>query len=82
MNNLMELALKARNNDSEAMSDILEQFEPFIQKSLKQTSMQEREDLQQDLRLACFESIHHFHIERVPGFFEFCEKQTGLSQKL
>ncbi|RSL30329.1 hypothetical protein D7Z54_26590 [Salibacterium salarium] len=70
----MDLVLKARDNDKDAMYHILEHFEPFIQKSLKQTSMQEKEDLRQELRLVCLESIYQFRIDRVPGFFTFCEQ--------
>ncbi|MFZ4454124.1 helix-turn-helix domain-containing protein [Salibacterium aidingense] len=74
----MELITLAKQHNEEAVFQIVEQFEPFIQQSLKQTNPQDREDLRQELRLSCIESIHAFQMESVPGFFEFCEKiQTG-----
>lgn len=74
MDNVFELTLEARRHNSEALTLIVEHFEPFIQKSLKQTSYKEREDLRQVLRLKCMESIFTFQVENVPGFWDFKNK--------
>ncbi|SDI60514.1 helix-turn-helix domain-containing protein [Alteribacillus bidgolensis] len=76
MDNVFELTLEARRYNSEALAHVVEHFEPFIQKSLQQTSYKEREDLRQVLRLKCIESIFTFQVENVPGFWDFKNELT------
>ncbi|MFB4163552.1 helix-turn-helix domain-containing protein [Alteribacillus sp. JSM 102045] len=73
MVNVYTLTLEAREHNRDALAQVVEHFEPFIQKSLQQTSYKEREDLRQVLRLKCMESIFTFEVENVPGFWEFKE---------
>ncbi|MGY4688310.1 helix-turn-helix domain-containing protein [Salibacterium sp. K-3] len=65
---------EARQQNEEAVQYIVERFEPFIQQCLAQTRPQEREDLRQELRLSCIESIYSFQDKNIPGFFEFCRR--------
>ncbi|WP_158737042.1 helix-turn-helix domain-containing protein [Alteribacillus sp. YIM 98480] len=76
MDNVFQLTLEARQHNSEALAQVVEHFEPFIQKSLQQTSYKEREDLRQVLRLKCMESIFTFQVENVPGFWDFKNELT------
>ncbi|SFQ03942.1 helix-turn-helix domain-containing protein [Salibacterium halotolerans] len=68
----LTLIQEARNHDEKAIQHIIDQFEPFMEQCLTQTQPQEREDLRQDLRLSCIESIHSFESMNPPGFFTFC----------
>ncbi|MFB5664196.1 helix-turn-helix domain-containing protein [Alteribacillus sp. HJP-4] len=74
MTELYRLAYLAKEKDEEAMARLLLEFEPFIQKSLRQTTIQEKEDLRQHLRLKCIESVYRFSYSPAPGFWEFIKK--------
>lgn len=62
---------KNQRMSEEALYEELQKFEPFIQQALRQTSYQEREDLQQELRLKCIEKILTYEPPEVPGFWEY-----------
>ncbi|MFD2707128.1 helix-turn-helix domain-containing protein [Salibacterium lacus] len=69
----LPLIQEARTHDEKAIQRIVDQFEPFMEQCLAQTHAHEREDLRQDLRLSCIESIHSFGSMNAPGFFTFCK---------
>ncbi|MGM2818234.1 MULTISPECIES: hypothetical protein [Bacillus] len=52
---------------------ILSLFLPKIKKSLKNTPFQEREDLEQEIKLKIYEKIDVFDNFSAPGFFDFIE---------
>lgn len=52
---------------------ILNLFLPKIKKSLKNTPFQEREDLEQEIKLKIYEKIDVFDNFSAPGFFDFIE---------
>jgi hypothetical protein len=57
--------------DYEEIGLIIELFTPKIKKSILQTSMVEREDLEQMIKMGLFEKIKNYDQGHIPGFFEF-----------
>lgn len=52
----------------------LKQLHPKIKKSLYHTKPQNREDLEQELKMKITECIHNDVFEQTPGFWEFIER--------
>ena len=77
MGYLMKLLKKAKNNDKKAMEEIIIKFTPKIRKSLYQTSLQERNDLRQEVNLKIIEAVHKYDIESIPGFWDFIGITNG-----
>lgn len=59
---LYELIIQAKHDDKAAILEIIGRFEPKIKKSLHQTSLQNREDLKQELILKLIEVIQSFDL--------------------
>ncbi|PKJ52464.1 helix-turn-helix domain-containing protein [Bacillus sp. SN10] len=57
--------------------EILKLFLPKIKKSLRNTPFQEREDLEQEIKLKIYEKIYVFDGFSAPGFFDFIEGING-----
>lgn len=53
---------------------ILKKLEPKIKKSLKQTTIQDRENLEQELVMKVLKVTYSFDTNKVPGFWEFLNK--------
>lgn len=73
MDCLMNLLIQARKNDKNAMESIILKFNPKLQKSLYQTTLQDRNDLKQEIHLKIIEAVYKYDIETVPGFWEFIQ---------
>lgn len=52
----------------------IKQLYPKIKKSLYSTSPQNREDLEQELKMKITECFHNNVFEYTPGFWEFSER--------
>ncbi|WP_422631476.1 sigma-O factor regulator RsoA [Priestia aryabhattai] len=61
----------------EDIDQLLETFSPMIKKKLKSTSYQEREDLEQELRIKIFEKARLLTYQETPGFWEFILKNLS-----
>jgi hypothetical protein len=70
--NLYYYVTNAKKNN-EYISVIIKLFEPKIKKSVMQTTIQEREDLTQNIKLKLVEKIRTYEPEEVPDFYQFCE---------
>jgi len=57
----------------EEIIQILQQFERSIQKNLKQTSYQERDDLAQEIRLKIIEKLISIDFNETLSFWSFIE---------
>lgn len=57
------------------IEEILKRFNPQIKKVLKNTSYQEREDLEQEIKVKILEKLNSLNIESTPGFWEFINKK-------
>ncbi|WP_377887363.1 helix-turn-helix domain-containing protein [Alkalihalobacillus sp. R86527] len=68
---LYNLLQRAKKQDEEAISLILQTFEKKIEAELRQTSYEERDDLRQDLFVKVYEAIGKYKIDEVPDFEEF-----------
>lgn len=59
---LNDLIVQAKQNNQQAMLEILYRFEPKIKKSLHQTGFQNRDDLKQELIVQFIEVVHKWDI--------------------
>lgn len=73
MDCLMTLLIQAREHDKNAMESIIVKFNPKLQKSLYQTTQQDRNDLQQEIHLKIIEAVYKYDLETVPGLWEFIQ---------
>lgn len=60
--------------DQEFQLDVIEMLTPKIKLVLKQTDLQNRDDLEQDIALMIIKAITEKEFKRFPGFFELLEK--------
>lgn len=58
------------------IEEILKRFNPQIKKVLKNTSYQEREDLEQEIKVKILEKVNSLNIESPPGFWEFIKENN------
>ncbi|MCY9110957.1 sigma-O factor regulator RsoA [Bacillus atrophaeus] len=56
---------------AEEIERLIAGFSPMIKKKLRNTSFQEREDLEQELKIKIFEKADMLLCQEVPGFWEF-----------
>lgn len=71
MGNLVTLIREAKNNDTRALEDIIIMFAPKVNKSLFQTSRQERDDLKQEVCMKIIEAVYVYNLEATPGFWDY-----------
>ncbi|WP_347548347.1 helix-turn-helix domain-containing protein [Pseudalkalibacillus hwajinpoensis] len=71
---LYTLLQQAKQNDEEAFSRIISQFEKKLEAELRQTSYQYRDDLRQELYIKILEAVENYHLEDVPDFEQFMKK--------
>lgn len=76
MSTLYELVKESRE-DSYALQEIIDRFEPKIKKSLNLTKYQEKEDLSQELKSKLVSCIQKYDIDSTPGFWELKERIEG-----
>ncbi|AEP88206.1 MULTISPECIES: sigma-O factor regulator RsoA [Bacillus] len=62
---------KNQKDDKFDIEHLIECFSPMIRKKLCNTSYQEREDLEQELKIKMFEKADMLLCQDVPGFWEF-----------
>lgn len=74
---LYQLAIESRHNN-EAIEKVLKAFTPKIKKTLQQTSLQNREDLEQELHLKLIHVIKLYELEDLVGFWGFYEKEKNM----
>lgn len=58
-------------HDEKEIEKLLENFTPMIKSKLNNTSYQEREDLEQELKMKICEKAEMLLCQKVPGFWEF-----------
>ncbi|WP_042147997.1 helix-turn-helix domain-containing protein [Paucisalibacillus sp. EB02] len=64
--------MKGKNKDIE---NIINDFEFKIKKSLNNTSYQEREDLEQEIKTKIIEKIHSVELGEAPSFWWLINKK-------
>ncbi|WP_035099209.1 helix-turn-helix domain-containing protein [Anoxybacteroides tepidamans] len=62
--------VKQSKKDSKALEQIINMFEPKLQKTLSMTKLGEREELEQELKYRLIMYIQKYDIESIPGFWE------------
>ncbi|MET1180505.1 helix-turn-helix domain-containing protein [Peribacillus simplex] len=70
---LYQLAIDSKKNN-EAIETVLKFYTPKINKTLLQTSLQNRNDLEQELRLKLVKMIKMYDLDEIVGFWGFYEK--------
>lgn len=70
---LYQLAIESKN-DNEAIEKVLKMFRPKIKKTLLQTNLQNRDDLEQELQLKLVNLIKMYNLDEVVGFWGFYER--------
>lgn len=71
--NLYYLTKQAKT-DNHSLLKIIDLFSPKIKKSLKQTNYQNREDLEQEIKLKMIANIKEYEVDEIPGFFQMLEQ--------
>jgi len=65
--------VKQSQTDNHSLLKVIDLFSPKIHRSLQQTSLQNREDLAQDLKIKLLVWIKNYDVETTPGFYEMIE---------
>ncbi|MGR0121657.1 hypothetical protein [Bacillus halotolerans] len=65
--------MEKRKNELD-YTDLITVFSPKIKKSLKNTDVQEQEDLEQEIKIKIYEKMMLLQQIQAPGFFEFLKK--------
>ncbi|KFN03478.1 hypothetical protein D0U04_14625 [Bacillus clarus] len=60
--------------DSKPIEEIIDEFSSLIKRKLRNTSFQEREDLEQELKIKIWDKVNILMEQEVPGFWEFVEQ--------
>ncbi|MCA0170549.1 helix-turn-helix domain-containing protein [Bacillus sp. RAR_GA_16] len=68
---------RAKQKDEEGLKEVIQQFEKKIEAELRQTSLQNRDDLRQELVIKVMEAVEKYKMEDVPNFEQFIEAQKG-----
>ncbi|WP_342554426.1 helix-turn-helix domain-containing protein [Paenibacillus sp. FSL R7-0652] len=69
-----EAVRKAQNGDQESMQQIIDAFEPIIQRLRYQVRPQERDDLSQSIVEGLMIKIKNYNLDNVPTYAEFCRQ--------
>lgn len=69
--------VKQSQTDNHSLLKVIDLFSPKINRSLQQTSQQNREDLAQDLKIKLLIWIRNYDVETTPGFYEMIELITN-----
>ena len=68
---LYGLIKRAQTGDINAIELIVKKMSPKIRKSLYVVDPENREDLEQEIKLKLIEAIYKYEMKSVPGFWEF-----------
>ncbi|MCL6587904.1 helix-turn-helix domain-containing protein [Anoxybacillus sp. FSL W8-0382] len=66
--------VKESKEDNQALEQIINMFEPKLQKTLSLTKLGEREDLAQELKYRLIMYIKRYDVDSIPGFWELKEQ--------
>ncbi|MFF1995383.1 hypothetical protein ACFVWC_30125 [Bacillus mycoides] len=69
------LPLDGKDVTNMSYEEIVSGFAPRINKCLKNTPIQEREDLEQEIKLKIYEKMHVINNLAAPNFFDFVEEK-------
>lgn len=70
---LFDLVKESKFNKA-AMESVIKLFEPKLKKTLYMTNPNDRDDLEQELKMKMVSYIKEYDMNSVPGFWEFKEK--------
>lgn len=74
MKELYQITQQAKQQDPEAMKEILHLFEPKIKKTSRFVHPSNREDLEQELKIQLVKAVDRFDAESTPNFWEFLDQ--------
>jgi hypothetical protein len=67
--------MNANNITHEEILSLIEDFSPKIKKSICQTNYDNKEDLEQEIKIKIFEKINDLSLNTTPGFFQFIKNE-------
>ena len=73
MGHLYHLFERVHQGSDEAIVEIIQSFKGKINKSLYQTTANERGDLRQELILKIVEEVKRYDLKSIPGYWELQE---------
>jgi len=73
--------VKQSKTSTIALEAIVQQFAPKINKLLYMTNLNDRKDLEQELKIKLIEHITKYDIDSVPGFWEMKENIQRKAEK-
>lgn len=72
----MSMKMEALNCSNElTFEGIIEDFSPVIKKTLRNVNVQDRDDVEQEIKMKIFEKFEVLQSVAAPDFFEFMEKR-------
>ncbi|XJZ27539.1 helix-turn-helix domain-containing protein [Bacillota bacterium Lsc_1132] len=77
---LIDLVKESKFN-REAMESVIKLFEPKLKKTLYMTNPNDRDDLEQELKMKMVSYIKEYDTNSVPGFWKFKEKLDKDKEK-
>lgn len=73
MNESLYTLVKKSRTDDHSLVIVIDLFSPKINHSLKQTNVQNREDLSQELKIKLLECIRNYEVDHIPGYFQMID---------
>jgi hypothetical protein len=70
----MYTIVKRAKVDPEMLTELIKMFEPKVNKLMKRTNPNDMADLSQELKIMLIESVYHYDLDSIPGFWEFKDK--------
>ncbi|WP_035268014.1 helix-turn-helix domain-containing protein [Desulfitibacter alkalitolerans] len=71
MSELFKIVKQIQDGNSKPLEIIIKKFEPKVNSLLKQTGVNNREDLRQELLLTIIIKTRKYKLDKVPNFDEF-----------
>ncbi|WP_110114877.1 helix-turn-helix domain-containing protein [Bacillus sp. CGMCC 1.16541] len=72
MSGVVELIKQAKGGDQDAMQRLLDLFEPKVKRCVSHVPLQDREEMEQSIRLEMIVAIHKFDLHSTPTFWDVC----------
>ncbi|EOR26018.1 MULTISPECIES: hypothetical protein [Niallia] len=70
----MYTMVKRAKADPEVLNELIQLFEPKVNKLMKRTNPNDMADLSQELKIMLIQSAYQYDLNSVPGFWEFKDK--------
>ncbi|MBO8163440.1 MAG: helix-turn-helix domain-containing protein [Brevibacillus sp.] len=79
---LYDLVIRAKNGDKRSMKQIVDLFQPLIQKVCRRAKADERLDLEQHLTEKIIQAVYAYDLDSVPDYSTFCQQILNVSSSI